>query len=177
MSTRNKSFLTIKETTVFAVLGAMMYCTKVLMEFLPNIHLLGMFTITFTIVFRKKALIPIYVYVFLEGLFSGFSVWWLAYLYIWAILWGLTMLVPRKTPKKAAFFIYPALCCFHGLIFGVLYAPIWAIMAKMSWSATLAWIAAGLEFDLIHALSNFALGFLCLPLSETLSKIMNGRIH
>ena len=155
----------------------MMYCTKIAMEFLPNIHLLGMFTITFTVVFRRKALVPIYVYVLLEGIFSGFSVWWLAYLYIWAVLWGMTMLVPPKTPKKVRYFLYPAICCFHGLIFGALYAPVWAIMAKMDFASTLAWIAAGIEFDIIHAVSNFALGFLVLPLSEMLSKLMYGRLR
>ena len=54
------------------------------MELLPNIHLLGMLTMVYTIVFRIKALIPIYVYVFLNGIFAGFSPWWIPYLYIWA---------------------------------------------------------------------------------------------
>ena len=53
----------MRETVIFAMLGALMYASKIVMEALPNIHLLGMFTIVFTIVFRKKALIPIYVYV------------------------------------------------------------------------------------------------------------------
>ena len=37
-----------RELTLFALLGTLMYGSKVLMEFLPNVHLLGMFTITFT---------------------------------------------------------------------------------------------------------------------------------
>ena len=65
---------------LFAMLAALMFCSKKVMEGLPNIHLLGMFIMTFTVVFRKKALIPIYVYVFLDGLFGGFSMWWLPYL-------------------------------------------------------------------------------------------------
>lgn len=150
----------------------MMYCSKLIMEALPNIHLLGMFVMTCTVVFRFKALIPIYVYVFLDGLFSGFAFWWLAYLYIWAVLWGMTMLIPRKLPKKIAFFVYPAVCALHGILFGVLYAPIWALMAKMDLAATLSWIAAGLGFDAIHAVSNFAVGFLILPLSEMLRKLV-----
>ena len=172
LSTRNKSLLTVKETAVFAVLGAMMYCSKLIMEALPNIHLLGMFVMTVTVVFRKKALIPIYVYVFLDGLFSGFAFWWLAYLYIWAVLWGMTMLIPRKLPKKIAFFVYPAVCALHGILFGTLYAPVWALMAKMDFSATLAWIANGFPYDVIHAISNFACGFLVIPLSSMLSKLM-----
>ena len=61
------------------MLGAIMFATKVIMEFLPNIHPLGLLTVVYTVVFRKRALIPIYIYVFLNGLFSGFSFWWLPY--------------------------------------------------------------------------------------------------
>ena len=50
-----------------------MYCSKVLMEWAPNVHLLGMLTMTYTLVYRKKALYPIYTYVLLNGLFAGFG--------------------------------------------------------------------------------------------------------
>ena len=63
--------LTIKEMTLFGMLGAVMYISKVMLEFLPNVHMLGMLTVAYTIVYRKKALYPIYVYVLLNGLFTG----------------------------------------------------------------------------------------------------------
>ena len=72
--------LTTKELTLFALLGSLMYATKVIMEALPNIHLLGVFTIAFTVVYRKKALYIIYLYVLINGLFGGFSTWWVPYL-------------------------------------------------------------------------------------------------
>ena len=48
--------LTTREITVFAMLGAVMYASKLLMELVPNVHLLGTFIIAFTVVYRKKAL-------------------------------------------------------------------------------------------------------------------------
>ncbi len=48
--------LTIRETAIFGMLGAVMYASKMVMEFLPNVHLLGVFTVAFTVVYRKKAL-------------------------------------------------------------------------------------------------------------------------
>ena len=57
--------LTTRELTIFAMLGGAMYASKMIMEFAPNIHLLGVFTIAFTVVYRKKALYPIYIYVLL----------------------------------------------------------------------------------------------------------------
>ena len=81
------------------MLAALMFASKVIMEVLPNLHLLGMLTMTYTLAFRTKALIPIYLYVFINGIYAGFATWWVAYLYIWAVLWGVTMLLPKKMPK------------------------------------------------------------------------------
>ena len=78
---------TTRELVIFSMLGAVMYASKVIMEFAPNIHLIGVFTIAFTVVYRKKALYPIYVYVFLTGMFHGFATWWVPYLYLWTVLW------------------------------------------------------------------------------------------
>lgn len=50
--------LTIREMAVFAMLGALMYASKMIMEVAPNVHLLGVFTIAFTVVYRKKHCIP-----------------------------------------------------------------------------------------------------------------------
>ena len=157
---------------IFAMLGALMFCSKIAMEALPNIHLLGMFIMTFTVVFRWKALIPLYIYVFLDGLFGGFNVWWLPYLYIWAILWGITMLLPRKMPKKAAMIVYPIVCALHGLLFGVLYAPAQALLYRLNFRQTVAWVVSGLPYDALHAAGNLASGLLIVPLAELLRKLM-----
>ena len=65
--------LSIKEIAVFGMLGAMMYASKMVMEFLPNVHLVGVLTVAFTVVYRQKALYPLYIFVFMIGLFSGFN--------------------------------------------------------------------------------------------------------
>ena len=171
MIKQNKKKLSIKEICLFAILGALMFVSKIVMEGLPNIHLLGMLTMTYTIVFRKKALIPIYVYVLLNGLYAGFNSWWIPYLYIWTVLWGVTMLLPKKMPKVVATVVYPLICALHGLFFGALYAPIQALMLRFTFEQTLAWIAAGLTFDIIHMAGNFALGLLIFPVSATLKKL------
>ena len=80
--------LTTREITVFAMLGAVMYASKLLMELIPNVHLLGVLVVAFTVVYRKKALYPIYIYVLLNGIFCGFAAWWVPYLYVWTVLCG-----------------------------------------------------------------------------------------
>lgn len=147
-----------------------MFASKMLMEFLPNIHLLGVFTIATTVVYRQKALYPIYIYVLLNGLIAGFNVWWVPYLYIWTILWGATMLLPKSLPQKAKPFIYMGLCGLHGFLYGILYAPAQALFFGLSFDAAIAWIVAGFPFDAIHGISNIICGVLICPIIAVLKK-------
>ncbi len=150
-----------------------MFASKKLMEFMPNIHLIGVFIIAITVVYRKKALYPIYTYVFLDGLFSGFSMWWIPYLYIWTVLWGVTMLLPKNMQNKAKPFVYMGICALHGFSFGVLFAPAQAILFGLNFKATITWIIAGLPFDLIHGVSNLFCGLLVCPIISVLKKTQN----
>lgn len=156
--------LNIKEIAVFGMLGGLMYASKMIMELLPNIHLLGVFTIAITVVYRQKALYPIYIFVFISGLLSGFAAWWIPYLYIWTVLWGATMLLPKNMPKKLAPFVYMGLCALHGFLYGTLYAPAQAILFGLDFEAMIAWIVAGLPFDFVHGVSNFFCGILIVPI-------------
>ena len=159
------------ELVLFAMLGMIMFVSKLVMEFLPNIHLLGMLTMVYTLTFRAKALVPIYVYVFVNGLYAGFSTWWVPYLYIWTVLWGLTMLLPRRMPQWLCCMVYPLVCGLHGLAYGTLYAPAQALMFGLNWKMTVAWIVAGLPFDAIHAVGNLLAGLLIVPMVELLKKL------
>ena len=163
--------LTTRDIVIFGVSAGLMLATKKLMEGLPNIHLLGVFIVVLTVVYRAKALYPIYTYILLEGILGGFGAWWIPYLYLWALLWGATMLLPHKLPPKAAPFIYGGVCGLHGLLFGTLYAPAQALLFGLKWKAMLAWIVAGFPFDCIHGASNLVLGtVLCVPLIKAVER-------
>ena len=165
--------VSVRETAVFAMLGAVMYASKLIMEIAPNIHLLGVFTIAYTVVYRKKALYPIYTYVLLNGIFCGFATWWIPYLYIWTILWGITMLLPKKMPKKIRPFVYMVVCALHGFLFGTLYAPAQALLFGLSFKGMIAWIIAGLPWDMVHGISNFFCGILIVPTTKLLIRLEN----
>ena len=162
--------LKVKEIAVFGMLGALMYASKMLMELLPNIHLIGVFIVAITVVYRAKALYPIYIFVFVTGLFGGFATWWLPYLYIWTVLWVMVMLLPKKLPKKAEPIIYMLVCAFHGIIYGILYAPAQALIMGLDFNATITWIMTGLPWDAIHAVSNFVCGILIVPIITILRR-------
>lgn len=179
----NVRSLDLRHSIIFAMLGAILFVGKLAFEALPNIHMVGMLIVTYTVVYRKYALIPIYVFVLLSGLFYGFAQWWLAYLYIWAVLWGMVMLLPQHTPRflrkvlpQSAVRIlqvgmYCGVCALHGLLYGTLYAPLWALIAHLSFRGMLLWIAAGLPADLLHCAGNLAMGALILPLALLLRRL------
>ena len=152
--------LTLKEAVIFGMLGAVMYASKLIMEVLPNIHLIGVFIVAITVVYRKKALYPIYIFVFLTGLLNGFNMWWIPYLYIWTILWAGAILIPKSLPPKAAPIIYAVVCSLHGFLYGTIYAPAQALMFGLDFKGMVAWIVAGLPYDLIHGVSNFISGLI-----------------
>ncbi len=163
--------LSAKELTVFSFLGALMYASKVVMEALPNVHLLGVFVVAYTVVYRKKALYPIYVYIFINGLMTGFATWWLPYLYIWTVLWGVVMLLPKNMPEKIRGIVYMVVCSLHGFAFGTLYAPAQALLFGLDFERMIAWIIAGLPYDFIHGVSNFFCGLLIVPIINLLTKL------
>ena len=156
---------------MFGMLGALMYASKVLMEMAPNIHLLGVFIVAFTVVYRRKALYPIYIYVILCGIFGGFSAWWIPYLYVWTILWGWVMLLPENLPAKIRPLVYMAVSAAHGFLFGTLYAPAQALLFGMDFKGMAAWIIAGLPWECIHGISNFFCGVLIVPVITILRLI------
>jgi len=167
--------LTPRELVTFAMLGTLMLLGKLLMEWAPNVHFLGMFTMVYTLVYRRRALLPIYVFSFLEGLYAGFSLWWVPSLYLWTVLWGATMLLPREMPRRIAVPVYMTVCALHGLLYGTLYAPFQALAFHLGWKGTLAWIVSGLPFDAVHALGNLGTGTLIVPLTELLRRLERQR--
>ena len=51
-STKKNASLDLRHMVIFAMLGTVMFVSKVIMELLPNIHLLGMLTMVYTLVYR-----------------------------------------------------------------------------------------------------------------------------
>ena len=163
--------LNVKETALYAMLGALMFASKVAMQSLPNIHLVGLFIVSFTVVYRRRALYPVFVYILLEGLFYGFTLWWIPYLFVWPLLWAVTMLLPQGMKKGVSVFLYAFTSGLHGLFFGTLFAPFQALFFGLNFKGMVAWILQGLPYDLIHGASNFVLGFLTVPLIGVLRKM------
>ena len=149
---------------LFAMLGPILFLSKLLLEWAPNIHLVGVLVTVYTLTWRVRALIPIYVFVVLTGLYGGFNLWWMPYLYIWSILWLLILLLPRRMPVWLAAPIYSVICALHGFAYGTLYAPAQALLFGLDFRGMIAWIVAGFPYDVLHGVGNLCLSVLIVPL-------------
>lgn len=165
--------LKLWEIVLMPLLGTLMFGSKLLMDALPNMHLIAMFITLFTVVFRVKALIPIYIFVFLTGLYGGFGLWWVPYIYVWTILWAVVMILPKNMPKGVAAVVYMIVCGLHGFLYGLLYAPFQALAFGLDFNGMIAWVIAGLPFDVIHGVSNIFAATLIVPLMLPLKKAIS----
>ncbi|MGM9916185.1 hypothetical protein [Anaerotignum sp.] len=98
------------------VLTALLFTGQVVMSFLPNLEIVSLLIILYTIFFGKKVFWMIYGFVFLEGFLYGFGMWWFQYLYIWSILAMVVLLLRNNT---SALF-WSIISGFFGLSFGAL---------------------------------------------------------
>lgn len=160
---------------IFAMLGAILFISKIVMEFLPNIHPLTMLITAYTLVYRVKALIPIYVYVIILGVYNGFSLWWVPYIYIWLFIWAFAMLIPKNASMRVKGILSTVACALHGILYGILYAPAQAIMFGLNFQGMIAWIVAGLPWDVIHMCGNIAMSLLVIPLYKIILKLESKR--
>ena len=169
---RRRAVLIIYEIAVFGMLGALMTVFDLVMNVIPNVHLSGVFIVAFTAVYRWKALFPLYVYVFLIGFFEGFGMWWFTYLYVWLILWGLAMLIPRRAPRPLAAVLYGLVCALHGFAFGFLWIPTQMLFLHFTFDQALVWWSFGFfTADIPHGIGNLVGSILIVPLAGLIRKL------
>ena len=156
----------IKDVALIGIMSAILVAVQVALSFLPNIELVSLLIIIYTLVFGKKALYIIYVFVAVEGMIYGIGLWWINYLYIWTILFVITILLR----KQHSSYIWAIISGFYGLIFGALCAIPNLFISGIG-SATSYWIA-GIPYDIMHAVGNFAVALLLFhPLYQVLDRI------
>ena len=157
---------TLRDVALFGILGALTFGAKVAMSFLPNIEPVSLFVMLYAVVFGRKALYPIYLYVLLEILFYGIQLWNINYLYVWAVL-ALGSWLLRKSESPLA---WALLCGVFGLFFGALCAPVYLFSGGLGFAVS--WWISGIPFDLLHCAGNFVMALLLfIPLRRLLEKL------
>ena len=158
--------MTLREVALFGILAALTFGLKVAMSFLPNIEPVSLMVMLYAVVFGRKGLYPIYLYVLMEILFYGIQLWNINYLYVWAILFlGARIMRSSQSPLAWAL-----LAGSFGLLFGALCAPVYVFSGGVSFA--IAWWVEGLPFDMLHCAGNFVMALvLFLPLKKLLERL------
>ena len=157
--------LSVRELCILAFFAALMFSVKTVLASIPNVNLNALLIILVTVCFGWRALYTVGVYILLEGLIFGFSIWWFSYLYIWPLLVVLVMLFRENDSPL----LWAILAGVYGLLFGpLMYIGYFAVLG--GWRGYAAMWIAGIPYDLIHAVSNF---LTVLILFKPLSRIMD----
>ena len=165
--------LKLKDIVLLALMGALMCVGDFTMEWLPNVHFVGVLIVVTTVVYRWYALVSIYIYVLVQGVIGGFGFWWIGYIYVWDFLWLFVMLIPKRLSNKTKNKLYVAACALHGYLFGTLYAPSQVLLFfGGDFSKMLPWIIAGFPTaDIPHGTGNLILGTaLIVPMIKILKR-------
>lgn len=151
---------------MFGVLGALTFALQVVMAPLPNIEPVSLLVMIFAAVFGWKCLYPVYVFVVMEILFYGISVWNLYYLYVWTVL-ALGAILMRGQRQPLA---WAMLSGVFGLFFGALCGIVDIFIGGFAYAGA-KWVS-GIPFDLLHCGGNFFIALIMFkPLRNLMEKL------
>lgn len=147
-------------------MSSILFTLQIARRFLPNIEPISILIVLYTIIFKRRTIYIIYVFVLLEGLFYGFGLWWINYLYVWLVLY----LIAHLFYKIRSPFYWALINGGYGLSFGALCSIPYLFMGGLP--AAFGYWISGLQFDVVHGIANFVLAlFLFKPLFIILDNI------
>ena len=163
---RSENALSVRDVVLFGVLGALTFGAKYVMSFLPNIEPVSLMVMLYAVVFGRKWVYPVYLYVAMEILFYGISLWNINYLYIWAVL-AIGAGVLKNMDSALG---WAMLSGVFGLMFGALCGIVDVFIGGFGYAVT-KWVS-GIPFDIMHCVGNFCIALVMFkPLRGLLERL------
>lgn len=156
--------LKVKDIAQIGMMIATIEVAKNALAFLPNVELVTLLFILYTLTFGRKVLFVVPAFILLEGTIYGFGLWWVMYLYTWPLLVFITWLFRRQE----SVLFWSVLSGVFGLMFGALCSISYFIGGGVA--AGVAWWIAGIPYDILHCIANF---LICLILYVPLRGILH----
>ena len=156
--------VSVKDVAYLGVSLAILEASKLALDFLPNVEVVTLLFIVYTIFYGRNTILVAIGFTVLECFIKGFNAWALMYLYIWPLLIFIVFYANRH---KVGYMFYCILSGLFGLFFGLLCAIPYFFIG--GWNMAASWWVAGIPYDIIHCVSNFVL---CLLLFKPLCAIM-----
>ncbi len=161
---KKKTSTHIKDLAIMGAMVAIIEVAKLQLAFIPNVELVSLLIILFTLYLGKKIYFVLAAFVLIEGVLYGFGTWWFMYLYTWPLLATLTLLLR----KQKSVWTFSFLSGLFGLLFGALCSITYFFIS--GWAGGFSYFIAGIPYDLIHGASNF---IICLVLFKPLHRALN----
>ena len=161
-----KKIFTVTDIVTVGVMAALLEVVKVTLQSIPNVELVTLLIIVFTLYLGPKSLIAVWGFVGMECAVYGLGLWTIMYIYVWPILVLLTYAL-RKSKSQWPFV---TLASMFGLFFGAMCSIPYFFMGGPA--TALAWWVAGIPFDILHGITNFVgAAILFTPLTKALQRI------
>ena len=148
--------MNVRKITRIALLTAILYLAKLVLDFAPNVELVSLLLILYTMVLGKEAFLIVLVFNLLQLIQWGPGTWLISYFYVWPLLCLLTMLLKRIF--KEEFVLWAIFSGVFGLIFGSLFALLYLFVDP---AYAFSYWVSGLPWDVWHAAANFILMLTC----------------
>jgi len=154
-----------RQVALLACMVALLHVGKQALNFLPNIEVVTLLLIVYTLGFGwKRSLMVTFVFIALEMTVWAIHLWIIMYLYIWPFL---IFLVHTFRHNNSVLF-WALFSATFGLFFGMMAALPYIVTSGLA--GAIAWWVSGIPFDLMHAAGNFAL---CLVLYRPLMMLVD----
>lgn len=158
----NSPGITSRSAAQIAIMAALLEAVKTALAALPNIELVTLLIILFTLTAGRKAFYAVLIFIGLECCLWGVQLWTVMYLFVWPVL---VLLVLLFRGRSTVFFC--VLAGVFGLCFGALCSIIYLFAGGVHMA--IAWWITGIPWDMVHGLSNF---LLCLALLPRLRRLL-----
>lgn len=156
---KNPLKISIQDIALIGMMTAVIEVSKLALSFLPNVELVTFWIIMFTLFFGPKVIYAIVVFILIEISIYGVHIWVIMYFYIWPLL----AIIVYLCRKQNSMWFYSILSGLFGVLFGafcsVPYIVIGAVDGGIRSGLLMAfnWWVAGIPFDIVHGVANFAI--------------------
>ena len=150
------------------LMAAILEVSKIALSMIPNVELVSLEIILFTLYLGPWSLAAVWVFVGVECLVWGLSLWTVTYVYVWPILVVITLLMKHKENKPGEVWTFSIVSGLYGLFFGMLCAIPFLFVG--GWKSAFGMWISGIPYDLIHCIGNF---IICLILYKPLHTVLN----
>ena len=157
-----------RDIALISLLSASITAGKLALSFIPNIEIVTLLFIVYTVSFGlKRSLLASVVFVTVEILIYGFSTWVIGYFFVWPVLIFVTWMMRNRVKSE---FGYAAVAGVHGLMFGAFFAVFESFFYGWAYGFSYWW--RGILVDVIHGASNY---IIVLLLFNPLSRIIRAQ--